>query len=163
MEAAAATEVASATGAAATTGASAPTPIAPEPWPPAGMTAEWAEAVDRLASSIPSATRAVADAALADADGDEMQALELLTQSSGSDIQRQREAAVDKARAAGDTKRVSAIKEAEMRRRATGSAKDFFKGYVEVEGKYVDQGYVDEGADAMGKVTGMIKGWFGRK
>lgn len=134
-----------------------------EQWPPANMTAEWAEAVDRLAGSVPSATWASADAALSESDGDEMLALQLLTQNDGSDIQRKREAAVEKARAAGDKNRVSAIKEAEMRRRATGSAKDFFKGYVEVEGKYVDQGYVDEGADAMGKITDTLKGWFGRK
>ncbi|CAN8061753.1 unnamed protein product [Agarophyton chilense] len=131
-------------------------------WPPPGMTEEWAEAVQRLSSSIREATFSDADAALQEADGDEALALRYMTESSMSEIKQKRERAVEKARAMGDDKRVDALREAQLRRRATGSAKDFFKGFVEVEGRYVDAGYVDEDSDAMGKLSNAIKGLFGR-
>lgn len=127
---------------------------------PSGITVEWADAVSRLRSSVAGQTWQSADAALSEADGDEVLALRILTERSKSDIQLQREAAVEKARAQG-LNRVSAIKEAEMRRTATGSAKDFFKSFVDVEGQYVDAGYVDESADAMGMFTEKVKKLFG--
>ena len=64
------------------------------------------------------------------------------------------------ARASGDVGSVSAVKEAELRRKATGSAQDFFKSYVEIEGSYVDAGYVDEDSDAIGKLMKGIKKLF---
>lgn len=127
---------------------------------PAGITGEWAAAVERLRLSVAGATWETADAALSDADGDEDAALRILTLTEKTDAQLRAEKAVDAARAAGFN-RVDAIKEAELRRTATGSARDFFKGYVDVEGSYVDQGYVDESADAMGKLRGTLGKWFG--
>lgn len=128
------------------------------------MTDEWAEAVVRLAGSFKQhISLESADSALEDADGDEMLALEMLMNDNRSEIQMQRERAVERARANGDLGRVSAVKEAQLRRKATGSARDFFKGYVELEGSYIDAGYVDESADAMGKVVDTFKGWFGKK
>lgn len=132
-------------------------------WPPPEMTGEWAEAVERLSNAASLKSPQAADAALQEADGDEKEALRLLMDQNWSDIRRQREEAVARARAAGDLNRVSALKEAELRRKATGSARDFFKGYVENEGRYVDNGYVDDSADAMGKIVGTFKKWFGGK
>lgn len=126
------------------------------------MTEEWAEAVLRLANSVKGASLESADEALDVADGDEMAALKSLMEDNRSEIQKKRERVVETARAAGDVNRVSAIKEAELRRTATGSARDFFKGFVEVEGQYVDAGYVDESADAMGQLMGKFKGLFGK-
>lgn len=131
-------------------------------WPPPSMTEEWAQAVERLASSVRGSTLEEADKVLVEADGDEELALKYLTEVSVSDIKRQRELAVEKARSEGDANRVDALREAQMRRQATGSARDFFKGFVDVEGTYVDNGYVDEDADMMGKMAKTIKGWFGR-
>lgn len=136
----------------------------PATWPPSEMTEEWAAAVQRLANSVEGgSTLQSADEALEAADGDETLALQYLTESNPTAIQQQREEVVAQRRADGDVNRVSAIKEAELRRRATGSARDFFKGYVEVEGQYVDQGYVDDESDAMGKIMDTVKGWFGKK
>lgn len=132
-------------------------------FPPPEMTEEWAEAVQRLTSSISTCTLSAADAALDAAGGDEDLALRYLTEENKSEVQLQRELVVEKAREAGDVNRVSAIKEAELRRRATGSARDFFKGFVEIEGRYVDQGYVDESADVMGKLKEKLGSWFGGK
>eukprot|EP00177_Eucheuma_denticulatum_P006737 GFKZ01012240.1.p2 GENE.GFKZ01012240.1~~GFKZ01012240.1.p2 ORF type:complete len:220 (-),score=28.30 GFKZ01012240.1:1651-2310(-) len=132
-------------------------------FPPPEMTEEWAEAVQRLTSSISSCTLSAADAALEAAEGDEDLALRYLTEENKSEVQIERERVVEKAREAGDVNRVSAIKEAELRRRATGSARDFFKGFVETEGRYVDQGYVDESADVMGKLAKKFGSWFGGK
>lgn len=132
-------------------------------WPPVEMTTEWAEAVSRLENSVPSATLETADIALDEADGDEMAALRLLMDESWSDIRRQREMAVAVARANGDVNRVSAVKEAELRRKATGSSRDFFKGYIELKGSYIDAGYIDDSADAMGKISGAFKSLFGGK
>lgn len=125
------------------------------------MTEEWAAAIERLVKAVPEATVQSADAALDEADGDEGDALRLLMDQNWSDVRRQREQAVMNARANGDVNRVSAVKEAELRRRATGSARDFFKGYVETEGRYVDAGYVDEDADAYGKMVKGFKNLFG--
>lgn len=116
-------------------------------WPPPEMSSEWAEAIQRLTKAVPESTHATADTALSGSDGDEARALQQLTLMHPSATQLMRERAADRARENGDPNRVSAIKEAEMRRRATGSARDFFKGYVEIQGKYVDSGYVDEEAD----------------
>lgn len=132
-------------------------------WPPPEMTDEWADAVQRLANAASLKSPQPADIALQEADGDEREALRLLMDQNWSDTRRKREEAVARARAAGDVNRVSAMKEAEMRRIATGSARDFFKGYVENEGTYVDDGYVDDGADAMGKLASKFKKWFGGK
>ena len=52
------------------------------------------------------------------------------------------------------------MKEAELRRKATGSAQDFFQSYVDIEGSYVDAGYVDEDSDAIGKLMKGIKKLF---
>jgi len=123
---------------------------------PEGITGEWLEAVGRLRSSVGGSTWMTADAALTKADGDELMALKVLTFETKSDEQLKREAIVDKARAAGYN-RVSAMKEAELRRIATGSARDYFKSYVDVKGQHVDNGYVDDSADFMGK----IKNFFG--
>mmetsp|Transcript_28231 Transcript_28231/g.110882 ORF Transcript_28231/g.110882 Transcript_28231/m.110882 type:complete len:115 (+) Transcript_28231:422-766(+) len=57
--------------------------------------------------------------------------------------------------------RVSLLEEGRLRREATGSAKDFFKSHVEVEGSYVDQGYVDDQADTMGSIKKAFGGIFG--
>lgn len=132
-------------------------------WPPAEMTEDWVEAVERLVKAVPNSSRPSADAALEQADGDETVALRLLMDSNWSDVRRQREVAVKNARANGDVNRVSAVKEAELRRKATGSAQDFFKAYVETEGSYVDEGYVDEDADAVGKMMKGFKNFFGGK
>lgn len=132
-------------------------------WPPPEMTEEWAEAVTRLVNSLPTATLQTADAALKESDGDEMTALRLLMDESWSDIRRKREMAVQRARENGDVNRISAVKEAEIRRKATGSARDFFKGYIEVEGAHVDSGYIDDNADVMGKMVGAFKNLFGGK
>lgn len=123
---------------------------------------EWAEAVQRLAGAVPNCTLSEADEVLDAAEGDEMLALKWLTETNKTELQKQREKVVEEARRKGDVNRVSAMKEAEMRRRATGSASEFFKGYVEVEGRHVDQGYVDEDADAMGKVMKTVGKWFGK-
>lgn len=131
-------------------------------WPPSEMTEEWAAAIDRLVTAVSTASRLEADEALDKADGDEVEALRLLTDDSWTPIRAEREAAVAAARAAGDVGRVSALKEAELRRKATGSARDFFKGYIEIEGQYVDSGYVDESADTMGKIADTFKAWFGK-
>ena len=119
--------------------------------------------MERLSRGVSTATLQDADDALCAADGDEQLALQTLVQTFASDVQQQREAAVIRAREAGDKYRVSAIKEAELRRRATGSARDFFKGYVEIEGSYVDSGYVDEQADFMGNAVKGFKKLFGGK
>lgn len=124
---------------------------------PSGMTQEWAEAIRRLRSAIPSASFSDADKALETSDGDEMVALGMLTDASKTDKQKLRELAA----AQGGPNRVSALREAQMRRVATGSARDFFKGYVEVAGQHVDQGYVDNDSDAMGKFVDGVKGLFG--
>lgn len=124
---------------------------------PEGITGEWLEAVKRLRSSVGGSTWMGADAALSQADGDELEALKILTMESKSDFQLKREAIVEKARAAGYN-RVSAIKEAELRRIATGSAQNFFKSYVDVKGEHVDNGYVDDSADFMGKVKNFFAG-----
>lgn len=137
--------------------------VASPSWPPVGMTMEWAEAVEQLSRAVTGTTFDSADQALQIADGDEALALRYLTENSPSEIQLQREKVVAAARAAGDVNRVSALKEAEIRRKATGSAQGFFKAFVDVEGQYVDQGYVDEDADAMGKLAKTFKGWFGQK
>lgn len=132
-------------------------------WPPPEMTEDWAEAVTRLVASVPTATLQTADTALEESDGDEMVALRLLMDESWSDIRRKREMAVQRARENGDVNRISAVKEAEIRRKATGSARDFFKGYVEVEGAYVDSGYIDDSADTMGKMVDAFKSLFSGK
>lgn len=132
-------------------------------WPPPEMTEDWADAVLRLAKAVPETSLDAADAALDETDGDEPEALRLLMDSNWSDIRRKRELAVATARANGDVNRVSAVKEAELRRKATGSAQDFFKSYVEIEGSYVDAGYVDEDADAIGKMVKGFKNLFGGK
>lgn len=135
--------------------------VSEQVWPPSEMTEEWAEAIERLVRAVPNSSRSAADAALDEADGDEPGALRLLMDENWSDIRRQRELVVEKARASGDVNRVSAVKEAELRRRATGSAQDFFKSYVETEGTYVDAGYVDEDADVFGKMKDGFKNLFG--
>lgn len=94
-------------------------------WPPAGMTEEWAAAVVRLQKSVRGETLSSADGALAAADGDEVEALMILTDESNSSIRRQREMAVQKERESGNDKRVSALKEAQLRRIATGSYRIF--------------------------------------
>lgn len=132
-------------------------------WPPADMTDDWAAAVERLSRGVPAATRQDADDALCASDGDEQAALQTLVETFTSEVQQQREQAVQRAREGGDKYRVSAIKEAELRRKATGSARDFFKGYVEIEGSYVDSGYVDQQADFMGNAIKGFKKLFGGK
>lgn len=125
------------------------------------MTEAWFLATRRLAAATPGASFAAADAALARADGDEFEALGLLTLAARGDEMVGREAVVEAARAAGDTKRVSALKEAELRRVATGSAKQYFGGFVEVAGQHVDAGYVDEEADVMARAGKRFAKWFG--
>lgn len=130
---------------------------------PAGMNEEWYLALRRLQAATPGATFGDADGALGRADGDEFEALGLLTVAARGGLQQAREAAVEAARAGGDEKRVSALKEAELRRRATGSAKDYFKGFVEVAGEHVDSGYEDPDADFMGNAGKKLRQWFGGK
>lgn len=133
---------------------------------PEGMNFPWFEALQRLSRASGAALPAC-DAALTTADGDELSALRTLARPSltptPSAIQIQREEAVARARAAGDTGRVSAVKEAELRRIATGSARDYFKSFVDVNGDCVEDGMVDESADVMGKVAQKFKGLFGKK
>ena len=69
----------------------------------------------------------------------------------------QREAAVAAARESGDVGRAFAVKEVDLRRKGTGTVQNFFKSYVEIEGSYVDAGYVDEDSDAIGKLMKGIK------
>lgn len=128
---------------------------------PPGMTEAWFLAARRLAAATPGAGFAAADAALTRADGDEFEALGLLTLAARSDEMVGREAVVEAARSAGDSKRVSALKEAELRRIATGSARNYFGGFVEVAGQHVDSGYVDEEADVMARAGNRFKKWFG--
>ena len=129
-------------------------------WPPAEMTEEWAEVIERLVRAVPTASRPATDAALDEADGDEAGALRLLMDQNWSNVRAQREVAVAAARASGDVGRVSGVKEAELLRKATGSAQDFVKSYVEIEGSYVDAGYFDEDSDAIGKLMKGIKKLF---
>jgi hypothetical protein len=123
------------------------------------MTEEWYLAARRLQGAVRGSTFAAADVALDAADGDEMAALGLLTDAGSSDIKRQREVAAMNA----GPGRVSALKEAELRRVATGSARDFFKGNVEVAGDCVEVGIIDEDADVMGKLSGAFSKLFGKK
>lgn len=137
----------------ASTATSAPVETyAPTEAPP-GMNPEWYAACMRLLSAVKGSTFEEADSALEEADGDELEGLGLLTAAANSPLMQKRTAA---ANAAG-ANRVSAIKEAELRRVATGSARNYFKGFVEVKGDCVEQGIVDEDADAMK----IVKGWFG--
>eukprot|EP00168_Porphyra_purpurea_P005550 TRINITY_DN1661_c0_g1_i1.p1 TRINITY_DN1661_c0_g1~~TRINITY_DN1661_c0_g1_i1.p1 ORF type:complete len:219 (-),score=63.40 TRINITY_DN1661_c0_g1_i1:145-801(-) len=119
--------------------------------------AAWTAALGRLSAATPSVPMAEVEAALEEADGIEMKALELLTAS--SERIAQREAQIVEYRASG---RISAMEEAALRRRVVGSAADFFKSYVEVKGEYVDQGYVDESSDTMGKAAKAVQQFFGK-
>jgi hypothetical protein len=123
------------------------------------MTAEWFAAAVRLQGAVRGATFDAADAALDAADGDEMAALGMLTAAGSSEIKAQRESAAERA----GPRRVSALKEAELRRVATGSARDFFKGNVEVAGDCVEVGMVDEEADFMGKVSRAFGNLFSKR
>jgi len=119
--------------------------------------AAWTAALQRLSAATPSVPMAEVEAALEEADGLEMKALELLT--AASQRIAQREAQIAEYRASG---RISAMEEAALRRRVVGSAADFFKSYVEVKGEYVDQGYVDESSDTMGKAAKAVQKFFGK-
>lgn len=117
----------------------------------------WMAAVKRLSAATPGVPMAEVEAALEESDGLEMKALEMLTAASARIAER--EAQIADYRASG---RISAMEEAALRRRVVGSAGDFFKSFVEVKGAHVDQGYVDESSDAMGKMGKAVQSFFGK-
>lgn len=117
----------------------------------------WAAAVERLSAATPGVPVAEVEAALEEAGGLELKALESLTAASARIAER--EAQIAEYRANG---RISAMEEAALRRRVVGSAGDFFKSFVEVKGAHVDQGYVDESSDAMGKMNKAVQKFFGK-
>lgn len=117
----------------------------------------WTAAIKRLSAATPGVPMAEVEAALKESDGLEMKALEMLTAASTRIAER--EAQIAEYRESG---RISAMEEAALRRRVVGSAGDFFKSYVEVKGEFVDQGYVDESSDTMGKVGKAVQKFFGK-
>ncbi|GAB0496489.1 hypothetical protein MMPV_007801 [Pyropia vietnamensis] len=117
----------------------------------------WAAAVKRLSAATPGVPVAEVEAALEESGGLELKALESLTAASARIAER--EAQIAEYRANG---RISAMEEAALRRRVVGSAGDFFKSFVEVKGAHVDQGYVDESSDAMGKMSKAVQKFFGK-
>ena len=104
------------------------------------ITNERTQKISELLQLNPDLDYAGASATLAAANDDLEKALELLD----------------------DTGKVSKLELARLRRTATGSARDFFKGYVEVRGQHIDTGYVDENADAMGNFVKGVKGWWNK-
>lgn len=117
----------------------------------------WTAAVKRLSAATPGVPMAEVEVALEESDGLELKALEILTAASARIAER--EAQIADYRASG---RISAMEEAALRRRVVGSAGDFFKSFVEVKGAHVDQGYVDESSDAMGKMGKAVQKFFGK-
>mmetsp|Transcript_6650 Transcript_6650/g.14207 ORF Transcript_6650/g.14207 Transcript_6650/m.14207 type:complete len:213 (+) Transcript_6650:121-759(+) len=116
------------------------------------------EAVRRISIALPEYTEEEIKAEIARrSNNDELALLELTKNSAGA---KENEERIARFRENG---RISAMQEAELRRRVTGSARDFFKTQIEVKGEYVDAGYVDDSADAMGSFMTKVGGWFGFK
>mmetsp|Transcript_29302 Transcript_29302/g.71356 ORF Transcript_29302/g.71356 Transcript_29302/m.71356 type:complete len:171 (+) Transcript_29302:106-618(+) len=111
--------------------------------------------IGRISKALPEFTSGAIAEALLDHNMDEEAALAALTARSSAALSR--EETVEKYRQNG-VNRISAMEEAAFRRKATGSASEFFKSSVEVEGQYVENGYVDEGADAMGDLMKRLGG-----
>uniref|UniRef100_A0A7S2ZQD1 CUE domain-containing protein n=2 Tax=Rhodosorus marinus TaxID=101924 RepID=A0A7S2ZQD1_9RHOD len=117
-------------------------------------TSVWEETVTSLQNAFPEYSEEEVDTVLMACGGEETLALEKLASMSQMNRLRGEELKAYEGR-------VSLLEEGRLRREATGSAKDFFKSHVEVEGSYVDQGYVDDQADTMGSIKKAFGGIFG--
>eukprot|EP00189_Rhodosorus_marinus_P010112 CAMPEP_0184739876 /NCGR_PEP_ID=MMETSP0315-20130426/2798_1 /TAXON_ID=101924 /ORGANISM="Rhodosorus marinus, Strain UTEX LB 2760" /LENGTH=187 /DNA_ID=CAMNT_0027209073 /DNA_START=101 /DNA_END=664 /DNA_ORIENTATION=+ len=117
-------------------------------------TSVWDETVSSLQNAFPEYSEEEVDTVLMACGGEEAMALEKLASMSQINRLRGEELKAFEGR-------VSLLEEGKLRREATGSAKDFFKSHVDVEGSYVDQGYVDEQADTMGSIKKAFGGMFG--
>ncbi|KAJ8901978.1 hypothetical protein NDN08_004179 [Rhodosorus marinus] len=117
-------------------------------------TSVWDETVSSLQNAFPEYSEEDVDTVLMACGGEEAMALEKLASMSQINKLRGEELKAFEGR-------VSLLEEGRLRRDATGSAKDFFKSHVDVEGSYVDQGYVDDQADTMGSIKKVFGGMFG--
>eukprot|EP00186_Timspurckia_oligopyrenoides_P003740 CAMPEP_0182441358 /NCGR_PEP_ID=MMETSP1172-20130603/284_1 /TAXON_ID=708627 /ORGANISM="Timspurckia oligopyrenoides, Strain CCMP3278" /LENGTH=227 /DNA_ID=CAMNT_0024635565 /DNA_START=72 /DNA_END=755 /DNA_ORIENTATION=+ len=115
------------------------------------------EAIWRIKSALPEYTEKQIKDCLDQYKGDDEKALDELIRTS-TQLSEAQEKRIEEYRKKG---RISASQEAQLRRRVIGSAKDFFKSYIEVKGEYVDQGYVDEKSDVMGGIMSKVSGFFG--
>eukprot|EP00188_Purpureofilum_apyrenoidigerum_P002526 Plantae.Rhodophyta-Purpureofilum_apyrenoidigerum.ctg2591.p1 GENE.Plantae.Rhodophyta-Purpureofilum_apyrenoidigerum.ctg2591~~Plantae.Rhodophyta-Purpureofilum_apyrenoidigerum.ctg2591.p1 ORF type:complete len:179 (-),score=44.90 Plantae.Rhodophyta-Purpureofilum_apyrenoidigerum.ctg2591:99-635(-) len=120
----------------------------------AGMTSVWDETIKSLNKAFPEYSWENVEKILYATGGDEARALERLA--SSSVMTKERQEMVNKYKG-----RVTVMEEGRMRRRATGSARDFFKAYVDVEGSYIEQGYVDKDADVMSSIRKTFGNLFG--
>mmetsp|Transcript_9999 Transcript_9999/g.26663 ORF Transcript_9999/g.26663 Transcript_9999/m.26663 type:complete len:210 (+) Transcript_9999:301-930(+) len=116
------------------------------------------EALRRISIALPEYTKEEIEATIEKNGNDDEKALLELTRNS-----RGAQAYEDRIAQYRESGRISAMQEAQLRRRVTGSARDFFKSFVDVKGEYVDAGYVDESADVMGSFVSKVGGWLGLK
>ncbi|KAA8494150.1 hypothetical protein FVE85_4125 [Porphyridium purpureum] len=114
------------------------------------------EAMNRLQMSLPEFDEETIEKALAEAGGNDEVALSKLVAKCSAVAEREQAIAKFKERG-----RISAVEEAMLRRRVIGSAKDFFKTQIEVQGSYVDAGYVSDDPDPVGEFMGKVGKFLG--